>query len=187
MKKIVFIIMLLFPLSVICQESKTGYNETYWKAEVLDGSGLLLQMNIKDNKFSFTSRKGSSKEIIGNKYLLARLLGKAKPTAVKISGTCYYKEDTLILKGKYVSLTSKQDFNGKVYGDSLRAVMTNNSIIGNRIEAPAPIRNYPMLADKIIEVTEQNLFNPLFPLSPLSPSSPSLYSFPKKIQPPHSA
>lgn len=135
-------------------------DNSYWRITISGNTDLLLKLEIRGNNFTFKSRKGSSKDLIGKKYFVARLAGKVKPTTVEVKGKFHIKNDSVILEGQYVSLTSKQDFKGRIYQDQLNAKLSNNEMTGYLIESGKPLAEYSSISVEALETTEKLLYNP---------------------------
>lgn len=131
-----------------------------WQMTISGNTELLLNLKMKGGNFSFRSRKGSTKDIIGKKYFIAKLLGKVAPTTIQVTGKYHFDNDTIKLTGEYRSLTSKQSFTGKIYGEQLEAVMSNNQMTGYKINTNTPLADYQTIALEALRTTEDNLYNP---------------------------
>jgi hypothetical protein len=159
-KKTVFAaILLMLTVSLFAQDIRQ-LNGTYWRTTISGNTELLLKLNLKGKNFTLTSRKGSTKDIVGGKYLMARMAGKLNATTIKVTGQYHFDMDTLVLTGKYMSLSSKQDFNGKIHNSQLQAAMTNNVMKGYRVNDNKALADYKTIAAKALQVTEENLYNP---------------------------
>lgn len=158
-KSILAGIFIAFTIALFAQNANK-LNGTNWQMTISGNTDLLLNLKIKGNKFSFRSREGSTKDIIGKQYILGRLLGKVNPTTILVTGKYYFDKDTLKLTGKYMSLTSKQDFNGKIYNEQLDAVMSNNRMTGYKINNNEALAPYQQIAAEALKITEENLYNP---------------------------
>lgn len=152
-------------LSVILSATTFGkniepLNNTNWKTVVSGNTELLLHLKFKGDRFEFVSREGSTKDILGPKYTIARLLGKVNSHTIEIKGKYHLINDTIFLKGNYESLTSTQDFSGFIINNTLNATMSNNKMNGNLINNNAPLRDYYSITKSAIDSTEQYLYNP---------------------------
>jgi len=137
-----------------------NHDNTYWKATLGDNTLLLLKLHQKGNKFSLTSRKGSSHAILGKRYLLARILGKVRPYSIEITGSCQIGNDTLYLKGQYSSLTSQQQFKGYLHNGQIKATLTNNVLEAILVTNGAPLKDYHAIAQAAVDTAEMYLYNP---------------------------
>lgn len=137
-----------------------NYHNSYWRMTVSGNTDLLLTLHIDGDHFCFSSRKGSTRDLLGARYFLARLTGKVRPTIVEISGKCHWANDTLKLEGNYISLTSKQVFNGQLVGRKAEAVLSNNRMTGQQLEEARPFADYPSVCRQAIDTTEKMLYNP---------------------------
>lgn len=160
MKKLVLGSILLAVATLMLAQDFGKLNGTNWRTTISGNTELLLQLNMKGGNYSFTSRKGSTKDIIGKQYLLARLSGKVQPTTIQVTGTYKVVNDSVVLTGKYISLSSKQDFNGRIYQDKIEAVLSNNTMTGYRITSNNALADYRAIATEVLEKTEENLYNP---------------------------
>ncbi len=161
MKIFSFLFVFFISSFLLFGQSPNELNETFWKATITGNTNLLLKLKIDKDAFSLTSSKGSAKNIIGTKYVIARLLRKVKqPYAINIKGKCYFRNDTLFLEGKYVSLTSKQNFKGYISNDKLTAKMTRNRMVGQKIPKQKRLSDYYKITLKAIELTEDKLYDP---------------------------
>jgi hypothetical protein len=161
MRKPVFILF-LFVVTVSLFALETGQlNGTQWRVTISGNTELLLNLKMNGGRFALTSRKGSTQDILGGQYLMARMSGKVNPTTIQVIGTYHVDNDTVILTGKYSSLTSKQTFAGKIFDRQLEAVMSNNVMKGRIHDTGEALADYAAIATEALQVTELNLYNPL--------------------------
>lgn len=158
-KTVLAVIFLMLTVSLLAQNTRQ-LNGTYWRTTISGNTDLLLKLNLKGGNFSLTSRKGSTKAIVGGKYFMARMAGKVNATTIQVKGQYRFDKDTLVLTGKYMSLSSKQDFNGKIHNTELQAAMTNNVMKGYRVNDNKALADYKTIAAEALQVTEENLYNP---------------------------
>lgn len=135
-------------------------NNSYWKIRMSDNTNLLLKLSFGRDKFMLASRERSSKNIVGGKYVIARLSGKIKSHCIEISGKYRIANDTTFLSGEYKSLTSTQTFTGYITGDSIKAALSKNFITGTKTNGMKPLKDYPSIALMAADTTEKYLFNP---------------------------
>lgn len=159
--KRVFLFTLLLAFSISLFAGNTDkLNNTYWRMTISGNTELLLKLEISGNNFSLKSRKGSTKDLLGKTYTAALLAGKVKPTTIEVKGIIKIEDDSVLLDGKYSSLTSTQDFKGKIFKNQLSAKLSNNEMTGTLIESSKPLADYNAIAGEAIKTTENLLFNP---------------------------
>jgi len=160
MKKIllasIFVTVSFFVLAV----EVSSLDNTYWRMTISGNTELLLKLDISGNGFTLKSRKGSTRDLIGKDYFAARLAGKVKSTTIEVKGKYSIDNDSIILEGEYASLTSKQNFRGRIYKNQLVAKLSNNEMTGFIIKSGKPLAEYNSIATEALEITEKLLYNP---------------------------
>ncbi len=154
------VVILVFSAITVLRGQPAELNRTFWNATLSDSTQLRLTYSQKGNRFKLYSRPGSSKAVLGNKYILARLARKVENHSIEISGKVNYRNDTAYLQGTYRSLTSERDFSGFIYGKALNAKVGQNSLQGKLTEQYQPARDYHAIARAAIDTSRCYLFDP---------------------------
>ncbi len=161
MKKQIFTIVFSAILMINAYgKNVESLNNSNWSVVISGNTKLILKLQLKGDNFKLVSRKGSTKDILGPKYSIARVLGKVNKYTIEIKGDYYTSNDTIFLKGRYESLTSKQDFDGYIINNTIEAKLTSNSLTGNLVDKFEPQRDYYSITKAAIDTTEQYLYNP---------------------------
>lgn len=161
MKILVTAILLLLSLE--------GFSQTYWKIRTESGEEILLTIEVstKNQTFKAFTRKDTIKDIAGFfAYNLAHAAGKLKyPEIVYIEGQASQLKDSLKLNGTFYYTDKKYDFQATLAGNNFRGKYHDNRnrihrLTGIQQTRPNPIRNYPVILEKIISKTETHVIHP---------------------------
>ncbi len=160
MSKSILTIFLVFSTFVLLNGQPAEHNNSYWNATLSDSTQLRLTYSQRGSHFKLYSRPGSSKAVLGNKYIIARLARKVASHTIEITGKVNYRNDTAFLQGNYRTLTAERDFSGFIHGKELNAKIGQNSLQGKLTQQYQPARDYRAIARAAIDTSRCYLFDP---------------------------
>lgn len=160
MSKSILTLIIPFTINALLNGQPVEHSKSQWNVSLSDSTQLRLTCFQKGNRFKLYSRPGSSKAVLGNRYILARLSRKVAPHAVEITGKVSYRNDTTFLQGTYRTLTFERDFAGFIFGRELKAKVGQNSLLGKYTEQYQQARDYRAIARVAIDTSRCYLFDP---------------------------
>lgn len=160
MSKSILTLFIAFTINALLNGQPVQHNKSQWNVSLSDSTQLRLTYSQSGNRFKLYSRPGSSKAVLGNKYILARLTRKVAPHTVEITGKVNYRNDTAFLQGTYRTLTFERDFSGFIFKRELNAKVGQNSLLGKLTEQYQPARDYRAIARAAMDTSRCYLFDP---------------------------
>lgn len=154
------ILLVLFTFMGISQDIEKEYNRTFWKLQKSDSTIFVMSLRIKGDRFSLTSREGSSKDLLGFKYFIGRIMGRVPSTILNIKGNYSIKNDSILLSGKLHSLYEKINITGNIKGGAIELKSKKPFVKGHQVKDYKAARNYAEAIDSVFTKTKTYLFNP---------------------------
>lgn len=136
-----------------------------WLINDPNGFDYFITTEIKEGEIVGMTRENALKDIVGGfKFSMARMATSVKyPEIVHFEGSLGKNK----YKGKFQKIFSQLKFEAEIKNDSIHIILINDNnlkskISGVKVNEIKPARNYKTTFEKLIDLTENNIYNQSF-------------------------
>ncbi|MEQ9165852.1 MAG: S41 family peptidase [Fulvivirga sp.] len=138
--------------------------QQHWLMNNPDGFSFYLTTTIDEGSFTANTRKNALIDILGEERFKGAKL--KYPEIIHLDG----KNESGKISGSYQAISKDLSFNGTIDNDTLKIIVESNGmpayqLIGTKVDATVPLRDYSKSFEKVFNLTEENIYNQSFIMS----------------------